>query len=341
MNKKVSIVIIGRNEKGSIGKCIAAAKAAAEQIGGAEMIYVDSHSTDGTVSVVEGLGVRVLALSADLRPSPSAGRFMGSHHARGEFILFLDADTLIYPDFLPKALEYFDNDPTTGGINGYIDDLNEAGEQVSGIEPRSANVADIQWLRGPCCFYRREALLRAGSFNPELACEEEAELGLRMISNGWKLKIIPQPMACHTRCYHGQTLKSIVSAFTRDIRTGRLGEVTKTIAYAFRAGNGLAFCWLRLKTTILFASWLLAMGLFVALSGNYAAVVIALLFIAVGLPIFVKKRSIYQTLLFFPSKALCVVDVAAGIHKIRNADAANRPIADRSFHELRPEPGRD
>src|SRR5687767_9011906 len=178
-DRKLSIVIIGRNEQGSIGKCIEAAKAAAEQVGGAEIIYVDSHSTDNTVSVVEAYGVRVLPLSSDLQPSPSAGRFVGSHQARGEFILFLDADTLIYRDFLPKALEYFEADPSVGGINGYIDDLNEAGEPLSGIEPRSASVVDIQWLRGPCCFYRREALLQADSFNPHLACEEEAELGLR------------------------------------------------------------------------------------------------------------------------------------------------------------------
>ena len=49
MKNKISIVIIGRNEEQSIRKCLTAASTAAEQIGGAEIIFVDSASTDKTV----------------------------------------------------------------------------------------------------------------------------------------------------------------------------------------------------------------------------------------------------------------------------------------------------
>ena len=89
MKNTVSIVIIGRNEEQSIEQCLTAAIAAADQIGGAEMIFVDSASTDNTAAIVQSYGVRVLSLKPEWKLTPSAGRFVGSHYAEGDFILFI------------------------------------------------------------------------------------------------------------------------------------------------------------------------------------------------------------------------------------------------------------
>lgn len=321
---KLSIVIIGRNEQSGIAKCIEAAQTAASEIGGAEMIFVDSHSTDRTVEIVRGFGVTVLDLPAGLRLSPSAGRYVGSQAATGEYILFLDADTLIYQGFLPQAIEYIESDARLAGVNGRIDDRTENGEEVHELDERFDEPADVKWLRGPSCFYRRAALLEVGSFDPELAMEEEAELGLRLIKNGWRLSVIPHPMACHTRCYHGVSAASILSTFMRDMRAKRLGEITKTISHAARAGNGIAFCWLRLKTTILFAAWVLMIAVCALLPTAVYPVVIAASVTAAGaLSLLLKKRSIRQTLLFVPAKLLNLIDILSGLHKIT---LTGRPI---------------
>lgn len=317
MQSKVSIVIIGRNEEKTVGKCLTAAIGAAEQIGGAEIIFVDSASTDNTVAVVQSYGIRVLSLKPDWVLTPSAGRFIGSHYSTGDFILFVDADTLVYRDFLPKAIEHFRRNPTIGGINGRLDDTDEQGEIFENVEERYDEITEVKWLRGPCCFYRREALRCAGSFNPHLAVEEEAELGLRLIKHGWKLRLIPVPMACHTRCYHMQTIESVISIFKRDIIAKRLGEVTKTIGYAFREGFGLAFCWLRLKTTIVFFGWLFLVFACLFLPANaYPKTIVFSLVVLGVLAVFRKKRSIKQTLIFIPSKVLNFIDLLAGFHKL-------------------------
>lgn len=318
MNPKVSIVIIGRNEEKGIGKCLSAVITAAEQIGGAEIIFVDSASTDNTVSIVQSYGVEVVSLKPEMKLSPSLGRFIGSQHATGEFILFVDADTLVYENFLAVALEHFQNNANVGGINGYLDDLNENGEQLTDVEERFDEIRDVKWLRGPCCFYRRQTLQEVGSFNPDLAVEEEAELGLRLVKKGWKLQVIPLPMACHTRCYHGQTFNSIINTFKRDIIVGRLGEITKTVGYAFQEGNGLIFCWLRLKTTIIFTLWLFLLVIsFFLPAFLYPKVVFFSIILLGGLAVFSKKRSLKQTLLFFPAKLFCFIDVLSGLHKIK------------------------
>ncbi len=307
-------MIIGRNEAACIGECVEASLRAAEQIGGAEIVFVDSHSTDETVHIVEVMKIPVITLDGTLRLAPSAGRFWGSKNVSGKYILFLDADTLVYRDFLPTAIARLEADDKLAGVNGYIDDLNEAGEKLSDIEERFDDVVDTKWLRGPACLYRRAALLEVGSFNPELASEEEAELGLRLVKAGWKLEIIPLLMAVHTRCYHPQTIKSVVSTFRRDIRSRRLGEITRTIACSFMAGNGLAFCWLRLKTTILFVAWaLLLCTLWLLPQQFFPQFAVATAFVVGHVAIYWKKRILSETLLFVPSKILSLVDITAGI----------------------------
>ena len=317
MNHKLSIVIIGRNEEKSIGKCLEAALSAAQEISNTEIIFVDSASTDKTVSVVQSFGVRVISLLPTMKLSPSAGRYVGSQYAQGEYILFVDADTLVYKNFLSAAIKHFENNPKIAGINGWIDDLNEKGEMLKDVEPRFDKITDVKWLRGPCCLYRKAALQINGSFNPYLMVEEEAELGLRLIKNHWKLCVLPVPMACHTRCYHLQTLSSLIAAFKRDIDVKRAGELTKTAAYAFKEGFGLAFCWLRLKTTIIFSAWLVLLVLcFFLPNFLYPKVDFFLIVLLVGVVVLLKKRSITQTLVFFATKFLTVVDLFMGLPKL-------------------------
>ena len=277
--------------------------------------------------VVGALGVRVVALKPDWELSPSAGRYIGTHCVSGELVLFVDADTLVYQDFLAAAIKHFEENPKVGGINGWIDDTDKNGVPLTNVEVRSEQIAEVKWLRGPCCFYRRAALLEAGSFNPFIKVEEEAELGLRLIKKGWLLKIIPLPMACHTRCYHLQTTENVISAFRRDIVSKRLGEVTTTIANAFSQGNGLAFCWLRLKTTIIFLTWLIvsAAALFLPAS-VYPKTIFAALFVSGLFLIVIKKRSIAQTSAFILDKIIILIDVVSGIGRIKFRNAELYPL---------------
>lgn len=318
MKNELSIIMIGRNEETSIGKCVEAALRAADEIGGAKLIYVDSHSTDNTVAEVRRYAIDVRMLDGKLRPSPSAARHFGSRQTDSEYILFLDADTLIYAGFLRLALEQLRSDPTLAGINGRIKDTTANGEPVDGVDEVSDQPQYVKWLRGPCCLYRRSALLEVGSFDAELAIEEEAELGLRLIRAGWKLKTIPVPMAHHTRCHHPMSVGSLFSTFMRDLRYGRVGEITKTMLHALRAGNGVTFCWLRLKTTVLFLVWLFVVGAVVLLVPVHLRPGLVSMSLAmIGfLVILAKKRSLSQALLFIPTRVLTVVELLIGIRKI-------------------------
>lgn len=68
-----------------------------------EVVIVDDGSTDGSVSIVESINDPRIRLIKQENGGPSKARNTGVRNAKGEWIIFLDADD----ELLPTALEYF------------------------------------------------------------------------------------------------------------------------------------------------------------------------------------------------------------------------------------------
>jgi hypothetical protein len=101
----VSVVVPARNEEVCLGACLASL---ASQLGIAlEILVVDDGSSDGTRSIAEGFpGVRVLT-AGPLAPGHSGkcnAAQAGAQAARGEWLLFTDADTVHEPGSLARAV---------------------------------------------------------------------------------------------------------------------------------------------------------------------------------------------------------------------------------------------
>jgi glycosyltransferase involved in cell wall biosynthesis len=102
---QVSVIIPARNEEASLADCL---QSLTTQSGIAfEIIVVDDHSTDRTRQIAESFpSVQVIA-AAPL-PAGWTGKnnavTTGARHARGEWLLFTDADTVHLPGSLARAL---------------------------------------------------------------------------------------------------------------------------------------------------------------------------------------------------------------------------------------------
>ncbi len=99
----VSIVIPAYNEEAFLPRLLESIKA--QDYTDYEVIVADNDSKDGTRKVAQKYGARVVHGGL-----PAAGRNRGAEAARGEYILFLDADTLIPEGFISGMMSRFDKD---------------------------------------------------------------------------------------------------------------------------------------------------------------------------------------------------------------------------------------
>jgi glycosyltransferase involved in cell wall biosynthesis len=95
---EVSVIVPARNEEAGLADCL---RTLTGQSGIAyEVIVVDDHSTDRTLSVAKNFPVRVIA--ADSLPAGWSGKsnavWTGAKAAKGEWLLFTDADTKHRPN---------------------------------------------------------------------------------------------------------------------------------------------------------------------------------------------------------------------------------------------------
>ena len=92
---ELSIVIPAFNEELELPTTIAAIRAAADKIDNAhEIIVVDDASTDATAQIARQAGARIVSIN---RPQIAAARNAGARVARGNVLLFVDADVRSRP----------------------------------------------------------------------------------------------------------------------------------------------------------------------------------------------------------------------------------------------------
>jgi glycosyltransferase involved in cell wall biosynthesis len=104
----VSVIIPARNEELSLGNCLESLVA---QVGATfEIIVVDDHSTDRTRDIASSFSSeKVRVIEAGPLPAGCTGKnnavTAGAKVARGDWLLFTDADTVHLPGSLARSLE--------------------------------------------------------------------------------------------------------------------------------------------------------------------------------------------------------------------------------------------
>jgi cellulose synthase/poly-beta-1,6-N-acetylglucosamine synthase-like glycosyltransferase len=192
----LSVVVIGRNEGERLTRCLQSVQAMHNPDGAVEMIYVDSASRDDSVMRAQALGARVIEVSPQ-RPSAALGRNAGWREARGEFVLFLDGDTVLHADFVAASLAEF-LDPKVAVVWGHRREIHPEQSVFN-------RVLDLDWIYppGPSDFcggdaiMRRLALEEVNGFDASLIAGEEPELCQRMRVKGYIILHLDRPMTGH------------------------------------------------------------------------------------------------------------------------------------------------
>jgi len=212
----MGVVIFGRNEAERLERCLRSV-----DLQTTEAVYVDSGSSDGSVTLVRAMGVEVLELDPT-RPF-TAGRACNEgwqHLAERapdlEYVQLLAADCQLADGWLEQGISELQRRPDVAAVCGR---LREKSRDASVYK----RLADMEWdvavgedvdFAG-LAMLRLSALRQVGGFDPTLIAGEEPELCLRLRRQGWKTLRVASEMAQHDmRMSHWQQW------WRRAVRTG-------------------------------------------------------------------------------------------------------------------------
>ena len=125
---RLTVLITAHNEAGRIGRRVTNVLACAYPRDRLEVLVASDGSDDGTDDIVNALAVvhpvRLFASGGRIGKTETQNRAL--KEARGEIVVFTDAETEFAPDFLQEIVRPFE-DPAVGMTSGRIDLMDSAG----------------------------------------------------------------------------------------------------------------------------------------------------------------------------------------------------------------------
>jgi glycosyltransferase involved in cell wall biosynthesis len=176
--RMISVVIPAHNEERYLPKTLEALER--QNYGRFEVIVVANGCTDGTRDVARGRCHRLIVLS---QRGLGVARNLGARMARGEILLFLDADTVLEPMALRIIAGEFSEKDAAGTVEGRPDDERLSYRLIYGLKNFVHRWALHPGTSGVILCWRKQ-FMRAGGFDEQLEVRENSELLKRLMRFG-------------------------------------------------------------------------------------------------------------------------------------------------------------
>lgn len=321
---RLSILIKTYNEEDKIAACIDSVFNSIQGIeGGVEIVVADSLSTDATTEIVKQYEVKLVQLRAATDRGCGSGVQLGFQHSTGRYVYFLDGDMELQPGFLSQALDLLERDKGLAGVSGILRDkrMRNWFDRQRPKYKLLTQPGEVGCLHGGG-LYRRAAIENAGGYagNRNLQAFEEAELGWRLRSQGWRMLRIPALAILHTG--HADTTLSLIARLWRSGRVNSGGVLLKlalTQPWRFRAIKMLIH---PLATLAYWVIWLVSLifvddwHIFAALAGLGLLIYTSVIF---------KKRNFREAAIAVLLWHLAALGIIRGF-AIRNLHSPNAEI---------------
>jgi GT2 family glycosyltransferase len=241
---KVSVIIINYNVKYFLEVCLHSVLRALKPYE-SEVIVVDNNSRDGSNEMVAEKFPGVILVANKDNKGFSKANNQGVAIAKGEYIMFLNPDTVLPEDFFQKTIPYLDVHPEAGALGPKIIDgkgqfspdgkksfptLSVAIFKTTGINklfPKSPyfnkyyavhvkdnETAPVDVLSGCCMMVRSKVITEVGGAFDEdyfMYCED-VDLSYRIQKAGYKNIYYPEATMIH---YKGESTRKATLSYVR------------------------------------------------------------------------------------------------------------------------------
>lgn len=177
----ISLVIPAYNEEALLAATVRQLRASAAGAGEPyEIIVVDDGSTDKTAAIANAEGARVVSVNVR---QIGAARNAGAKAATGEWLVFVDADTLVPPAVLQAAMTAFRAGAVGGGC-GARQDTDDPWWGPAVFAFATWLLRTCGWAAGCFMFVRADVFHRAGGFDERYFASEEIHLSRAVKRHG-------------------------------------------------------------------------------------------------------------------------------------------------------------
>jgi len=230
MKPDLSIIIVSYNTRQITLSCIESIVANTQEVD-YEIIVVDNGSTDGSREALKKLtkeNSAITLVDEDKNLGFGKGNNLGASKAKGEYLLFLNSDTILINNALKEALDFvktkkdlgvyscglLNRDSTVQPSGGYfpsllnlyawqlfIDDLPIIGKLIPSFHPHLGTMdkdREVEWVTGAFMIFSKKVFDKSGGFDEKIFMyTEEMEIIYRVSRLGYKTYFRSSPTIIH------------------------------------------------------------------------------------------------------------------------------------------------
>ncbi len=218
--QKVSVVILNFNGRDYLKQFLPSVVEFSE---GHEVVVIDNASSDDSLDILKTdfPGVKTIVLEENL--GFSGGYNEGLKNIDSEYLVLLNSDVEVSPNWIEPVVEFMDNTPGlaacqpkildykkkthfeyAGASGGFIDNLGYPfcrGRLFQTIERDNGQYdsnQEVFWASGACLFVKKEVYYELGGLEEDFfAHMEEIDFCWRLWNAGYKVMVCPQSQVYH------------------------------------------------------------------------------------------------------------------------------------------------
>jgi GT2 family glycosyltransferase len=210
-----SIIIVNYNGEKYLNECLESLKKI--NYTNFEIILIDNHSSDNSIKFARSFYPEIKIIELQENLGFAEPNNIGAREAKGDFLLFLNNDTVVQYNFLTELINVAIKEETVAILQSLLLKPNHktdsAGDffDLSGIAYSSKNipktVTPILSARGASMMMRKKVFDEFGGFDKKFfATFEDVDLGWRAWIHGYKVLLVPSSVVYHKG---GQTVKTM------------------------------------------------------------------------------------------------------------------------------------